>query len=203
MNYPDWQPATSLAGETSANLSQHVGWRLYLRRHNTPQVANIAILAHLRTVVAFIPVFSNIFKRTTKRRSRSFESLLRLSAETFRIRSAASKFRFKIKFSPVRSIVRAASDSHCNPCCQQRIGNSHRSVAVRIRSRKGSSSPISSAQRIISSESVMLIAPSPFTSPAKHAAAGSLPQCSAAGSLKRICRSKNQPTKPAPDASAV
>lgn len=138
MNYPDWQPATSRR-ETSANLSQHVGWRLYLRRHNTPQVANIAILAHLRTVVKRLFPFFQIYLsgKRTKRRSRSFESLLRLSARNISDQAPPLKFRFKIKFSPVRSIVRAASDSHCNPCCQQRIGNSHRSVAVRIRSRKG------------------------------------------------------------------
>ena len=42
-----------LPGLATGNLSQGNvrGWRLYLRRHNTPQVANIAILAHLRTVV--------------------------------------------------------------------------------------------------------------------------------------------------------
>lgn len=69
MNYPDWQPATSRR-ETSANLSQHVGWRLYLRRHNTPQVANIAILAHLRTVVKRLFPFLQIYlsrKRTKLR----------------------------------------------------------------------------------------------------------------------------------------
>ena len=69
MNYPDWQPATSRR-ETSANLSQHVGWRLYLRRHNTPQVANIAILAHLRTVVKRLFPFFQIYlsgKRTKLR----------------------------------------------------------------------------------------------------------------------------------------
>lgn len=81
MNYPDWQPATSRR-EMSVNLSQHVGWRLYLRRHNTPQVANIAILAHLRAVVKRLFPFFQIYlsRKRTKRRSRSFESLLRLSA---------------------------------------------------------------------------------------------------------------------------